>query len=150
MEKSNLSYSELVHYLDLTATDPLVRRLINLIHEGEGTIINELLEEGMDGIYNTFYHDGANLTPGEYIDTMRREISNLESDLECLRDDFDDVTEERDKLKTRTVADLLASMEEQVKRAHAETMNVQQIARKIEQENLELKDKINVWTIMER
>jgi hypothetical protein len=146
----NYTYRELVHHLDLHTTDPLVRRLIDYIVEGEDSVMSGLIEAGMDPMSYEFSDSYEYYTPGDYIEHLRKNCQSVEDDLWVAQRELEDVVEERDRLKTRSVADLMASMEEQVKRAQAETVNAQRIARKVEQENDELKEKINVWTILEK
>jgi hypothetical protein len=145
-----LTYSELVHYLDLTTTDPQVRRLIDFIIAGENTVLEQLIEEGMDPITQTFYYDHDNLDPGAYIHHLKRDCAHFEEEMDIAQRELEEMTAERNRLSTRSVAELLANMEETVKRSRADVEHAIRIQRKTEQENEELKDKINVWTIMER
>ena len=145
----NLTYKELVHYLDLTTTDPMVRRLIDMIIGGENTLLEHLIEEGMDPVNQTFYLDHEELDPGTYIHHLKRNCEYFEEEMIIAQNERDEEQEMRKRLETRSVADLLASMEEIVKRSKAEVDNANRIQRKTEQENDELKEKINVWTILE-
>jgi hypothetical protein len=145
----NYTYQELVHYLDISTTDPMVRRLIDMIIGGENTVLEQLIEEGMDPVNQTFYHDHEELDPGTYIHHLKRDCTYFEEEMIIAQNERDEEQEKRKRLETRSVADLLASMEELVKRAKSETDNANRITRKVAQENDELKEKINVWTIME-
>lgn len=146
----NLTYRELVHHLDLYSTDPLVRRLIDYIVGGEDTVMSSLIDAGMDPMSYEFSDSYEYYSPGQYIEHLRKLCDDVEQDLRIAQDDLSDMTDERDRYKNRSVADLMASMSEEVRRAHTDRDNANRVARKYEQENDELKEKINVWTIMER
>lgn len=111
--------------------------------------MTSLIDAGMDPTAYEFSDGYEYFTPGDYIEYLRKQCQSAEDELYLAQADLADAIDERDRLKTRSVAELMASMEEIVKRAQAETVNAQHITRKVEQENLELKDKINVWKIME-
>lgn len=150
MQNSNLNINELIHHLDITTTDPIVRRLIDLLLTREATLADELIDAGMDPTSYTFYYDGSSeYSPGEFITELRKNVDYLEQDLQCAQEDLACATAERDRLSTRSVASLLASMEEIVKRTKADSDNVNRQIIKVEQENHQLKDKINVWKVME-
>lgn len=150
MKNLNYSYQELVNYLDMNTTDPMVRRLIDYILAGQDSVMSGLINAGMDPASYEFSDSYEYFSPGEYIEKLRRDCDSLEQDLRIAQDDLANMTDERDRLRTRSVAELLEDMEEQVKRAHAERDNANRISRKTNQENEELKEKINVWTIMEK
>jgi hypothetical protein len=150
VKNPNYTYRELVHYLDITTTDPLVRKLIDMIIGGENTVLEQLIEEGMDPVTQTFYFDHEELDPGTYIHHLKRDCAHFEEEMEIAQNELEDMTRDRDRLSTRSVANLLADMEELVKRAKSETDNANRISRKVTQENDELKEKINVWSILER
>lgn len=149
MKNPNYTYQELVHHLDLYSTDPLVRRLIDFIVEGKNDVLSGLIDAGMDPVSREFNIDDVYLTPGEYIEHLHKARQSAEDELYLAQAELADTIDERDQLKTRSVAELMASMEELVKRANADAAEARRIAQKTEQENEELKDKINVWKIME-
>jgi len=128
----------------------MVRRLVDMLYIGENSVLEELIEEGMDPINQTFYYDHEELDPGTYIHHLKRDSAYYQEEMEIAQRDLEEMTAERDRLSTRSVAALLTSMEELVKRAKSETDNANRISRKVAQENDELKEKINVWTILEK
>jgi hypothetical protein len=73
-----LTFDELVKYLDLTATDPVVRKLIGMLLSNGSNIIQELINEGM-GLDGYFSEDYESHTPAEYIKHLRSEIEDYES-----------------------------------------------------------------------
>lgn len=149
MKNPNYTYRELVHHLDLYTTDPLVRRLIDMLVAGENSIVTNLVEEGMDPVNYTFTYDSQDMDVGEYIRQLKRDCQLYEDEMWLAQRELEDEQGRRRQLETRSVAELLASMEELVKRANSERDNANRIIRKVEQENDELKEKINVWKVIE-
>jgi len=149
VQNLNYSYRELVHYLDMHTTDPLVRRLINFILDGEDLVMTGLIDAGMDPLTFEFTDSYEYYSPGDYIEKLRRDCDSMEQDLHIAQDEYETVVRERDRLSTRSVANLLMDMEELVKRSNAERDQANRVVRKVEQENDELKEKINVWKVIE-
>lgn len=147
---TNLTYKELVHYLDFTSTDPLVRRLLEYINSQDESIVEGLVQAGMDPIAYTFDYDGFYHSPGEFISKLRNDTDYAEREAGEWEEKYYQAKDERDRLRARSVSDLLSEMNEQVKRAQADRNNSDRIAEKYKQENQELQNKINVWNILER
>jgi hypothetical protein len=150
MKNLKLSYKELVQYLDFTSTDPMVRQLVAYINDREESIIEGLVEAGMDPIDCRFDYDGFYHSPGDFISKLRNDTEYAEREAAEWEEKYYRVKDERDQLRARSVAELLSEMSEQVKRAHADRNNSDRIAEKYKQENQELQEKINVWTILEK
>ena len=146
---SCLTFKELVHYLDMTTTDPMIRRLLDFVLEGEENIVHGLLDAGMDPHDFRFHDDGMWHTPGDYVMHLRNELDFHEREASEWRYKYEDMKDERDGLRARSVADLLSEMNTQLRRSEVERENIARAARAVELENKELKDKINVWTILE-
>ncbi len=149
MKNLNYSYQELVHYLDLTTTDPMVRKLLEYINDKEENIIEGLVEVGMDPISCYFDYDGFYHSPGSMIEQLRNDVDYHEREAAEWQEKYHNMKEERNRLRARTVADLLSEMQEQVQRAEADRNNSDRIAKKYEEENRELQEKINVWKVLE-
>ncbi len=147
---TNLTYKELVHYLDFNSTDPMVRRLLEYINNQEENIIEGLVQAGMDPINCRFDRNGYYHSPGEMIEKLCNDIDYAEREAAEWEEKYYNIKDERDRLRVRSVADLLNEMNEQVKRAQADRNNSDRIAEKYKQENQELQEKINVWTILEK
>ncbi len=147
---TNLTFKELIHYLDFNSTDPMVRRLLTYINDQEESIIEGLVQAGMDPINCRFDYDGSYHSPGEFISKLRNDTDYAEREAAEWEEKYYNIKDERDRLRARSVAELLNEMNEQVKRAHADRNNSDRIAEKYKQENEELQNKINVWTILER
>lgn len=148
MEINHLTFSELIHYLDLYSTDPVVRRLVSILRND--TLREDLEAVGMDPSDNSFYDDYSYCGPREYIEHLRNEVDYYKKESQEWEDKCEEAQIERDRLSARSVASLLSSMEEQVRRAQAECHHADRIVDQVTQKNRELEEKINVWSILER
>ena len=146
---SKLTFKELVHYLDLYSTDPQIRRLIEFIKSGEENVIHGLIEEGMDHENYLFRDNGDWYTPGEYIAHLKNNIDFYEREAREWQDKYEDMKDERDNLRVRSVADLLTEMQSQVRNAEQDRDAAKRKVESIRQQNKELQEKIDVWTILE-
>jgi hypothetical protein len=90
MNYNSLSDKELLNYLDLYNDDPLVRRLLKILEEG--SIVQELVDAGMDPTNRTFEHDWQHLSPGDYIEQLRR-------DMEYHIEERDEIEQEKEHLE---------------------------------------------------
>ena len=147
---NNLTYKELIDYLDRYCTDAKVRRLLEYINDKEENIIEGLIDIGMDPIDGRIEGDCGYYLPGPYISELRNDVDFHQREAQEWEEKYHDMKDERDRLKARSVADLLADMQEKIRRAEATATNAERVAERIRERNAELEEKINVWTIMER
>ena len=148
MNYKSMTDMELIHYLDLYATDPLVRRLANMLHNTRGGLISDLEAAGMDPDTWQFETDWQSMYPGDYIQQLRRDIDELESDLDCAKRDLEDAQEERDRLKNRSIGDFLKEVEQERINNRDEVYRVRKEAQAIAEQNVKLKDQIDMWARM--
>lgn len=127
----------------------MVRRLLEYIDDKEENIIEGLVEAGMDPINCTFDYDGYYHTPGQLIDKLRNDVDYAERDAQEWEEKYYRIKDERDQLKTRTVAKLLHEMNQLVTQSKEEAYAASRSMEKYKQENEELQNKINVWKILE-
>lgn len=146
----NLTYNELLDYLDRYNTDPMVRKLLEYIRDQEENIIEGLIDIGMDPKDGRIEGDDGYYLPGPYIEQLRNDVDYHMRESHAWEDKYTDMREERDRLKARSVADLLSNMEELVKRAEAQAKEADRITTVYKARNRELEDKINVWQILEK
>ncbi len=90
MNYNSLSDKELLNYLDLYSDDPVVRRLLKILEEG--SIMQELVDAGMNPNDKTFEHEWQHLSPGDYIVQLRR-------DMEYYIDERDELEQEKEQLE---------------------------------------------------
>ena len=147
---TNLTYNELRDHLDRYSTDPLVHRLLEMINDKEENIIEGLIEVGMDPIDCRIEGDHGWSYPGPYIQELRNDADFYRREMHEWEDKYTDMKAERDRLKSRSVADLLSNMQELIKRAEAQAQDADRIATQLKARNRDLEEKINVWTIMEK
>lgn len=148
---NTLSDTELIRYLDLHSTDPVILRLVNILSDTQGGLISDLVAFGMDPQTWTFRADGYNeYYPGQYVNHLETEVDYYKKEADDWQFRYDESRDECKRLSARSVAQLMSEMKELVERSKAEAANETRIANKIRTENEELKDKINVWQILER
>lgn len=147
---SNLTYNELIDHLDRYNTDPMVRRLLEYINDKEENIIEGLIEVGMDPVDGRIQGDDGWHLPGPYIRELRHDVDYYQSESNDWQEKYQDMKEERDRLRARSVADLMAEMREQVKRAEAARDEASRRAQIYQAENAELAEKITVWQVLEK
>jgi hypothetical protein len=142
---------ELLHYLDLYATDPVIRRLAGRFSNTESGIIAELERAGMNSDFWTFDTDyGDDMSPGDYIKHLHNTIDELESERRGLQRDLDDVTEAYDRLKTRTVIELIDDVHQHLHAANVDQRRAEDQLQRVSEENAKLKDQLNMWARMNR
>lgn len=78
---NHLTFEELINYLDLTTTDPSVRRLIDMLCNDNTNLIKELMDEGMSRDF-IFEEDYESYSPGEYIRHLRNEVDYYSSEID--------------------------------------------------------------------
>ena len=147
---TNLTYQELIRHLDMYSTDPIVRKLIEYIGEKEETIIESLVEAGMDPVDCRFQTDMGYCYPGEYITELRKNLDFYQEEASTWEYKYEDMKDERDRLQARSVANLLHEMNLQIKRAQDQAHDADRTATQLKQRNKDLEEKINVWQILER
>lgn len=148
MNYDSMTSKELINYLDLHNTDPLVRRLITLLRDE--SLMEELEDAGMDPVTKTFEDGWETYTPSEYIYHLRSDVDYYKQDAETWEAQHEQAKQECEKLKARSVAELLHEMEREVRNHYA---TVQQNYRDINQlikEKEELTHKLDMWAILNR
>ena len=146
---SNLTYNELIDYLDRYNTDPMVRRLLEYIADKEETIIEGLVDVGMGEDGRIEGDDGWYL-PGPYIQKLRQDASYFEDEARSWGEKYEDMKDERNRLKARSVAELMTEMEERIRRAEVTAREADRVATQLQKKNADLEEKINVWSILEK
>jgi hypothetical protein len=145
----NLTYNELRDHLDRYSTDPLVRKLLEYIDDKEENIIEGLIDIGMDPTNFRIEGDCGWFLPGPYISELRNDVDFFQRESQEWEEKYEDMKAERDRLKARSVADLLADMQEKIRRAEAEAREADRILTQYKARNKDLEEKINVWTVLE-
>lgn len=145
----NLTYNELRDHLDRYSTDPMVRKLLEYIDDKEENIIEGLIDVGMDPLNGRIEGDNGWFLPGPYISELRNDVDFFQRESQGWEEKYEDMKAERDRLKARSVADLLADMQEKIRRAEAEAREADRILTQYRARNKDLEEKINVWKVLE-
>lgn len=145
MNYNTMTDMELIHYLDLYATDPLVRRLANMLHNTRGGLISDLEAAGMNPDTWMFETEWQNMYPGDYIQQLRRDIEELESDLNHTKYKLEESESERNELKTRTIMDFVQEVWQEKRTARFTVEQAQAETKKVHEENVKLKEQIDMW-----
>jgi hypothetical protein len=140
---------ELLHYLDLYSDDPLIRRLVNFLSNTRGGLITDLEAAGMDPHTWQFETEWQSMYPGDYIRQLRQDISELEQDLSVTKSDLEDVTEERNRLETRSIMDLIAEVQKERIVNREERYRAEKHAIAVKEENDLLREQLGMWKILE-
>jgi hypothetical protein len=127
----------------------MVHKLLEYINDKEENIIEGLIDIGMDPINGRIEGDNGWSLPGPYISELRNDVDYYQRESQEWEEKYEDMKEERNRLKARSVADLLADMNEKIKRAEAEAREVDRIATQLKARNKDLEEKINVWKVLE-
>ena len=143
MDYNAMTCREMIHYLDLNSTDPVVRKLVQYF-AGAG-LITELEEAGMDPATQTFTEDNDIMDPGEYIESLRRRLRYAEDDLSDLQFKYEQVVEERDELKTRSIMDFVEEVWQEKRTAGYKVAEALKEAEQQRQENARLREQIDMW-----
>jgi len=145
MNYNSMTDLELLHYLDLYSEDPIVRRLVDLLSNTRGAIISDLESAGMDPQTWTFDTDWHKMYPGEYIEQLRRDRDEAESDLEHTKYKLEEAETELDEMKTRTIMDFVQEVWQEKKTATFKVQEALKEAKAQKEENDRLREKIDMW-----
>jgi hypothetical protein len=148
MNYNAMSDFELLHYLDLHATDPVIRRLVNFLSNTRGGLISDLEAAGMDPHTWQFETEWQHMYPGDYIQQLRRDLEELEADLEHTKYQLEEVQEERDELQTRTIMDFVQEVHEEKLKASLKVTESMKEINRVKEQNAKLKEQLDMWARM--
>jgi hypothetical protein len=148
MNLDMLSPQELIHYLDLYSTDPVVRKLVKMLEADN--IIADLVDIGMDPLTQTFDSDWDRDSPAEYIERLRSELEYAQEEQRIAEEDREYAQSETERYKNRSVAELLSDALREIDAAKSQASMAQREAEKLRNHNEDLTAKLNTWSIMTR
>lgn len=149
MKNPNYNYDELVNYLDRTTTDPMVRRLIDMILNDEELIMEQLINVGMDSRDKTFEYAGDYYHVEGYINQLKSDVEYYQDEARDWENRCEDAEVKIKSLSARSVTSLLREMEQLVVQSKEETYRVTKEVERVRAQNKELDDKINMWKVLE-
>jgi len=148
MNYNSMTDLELLNYLDIYSDDPLIRRIISVISRTRGALLDDLEHAGMDPDTWMFRTDWQSMYPGEYIEQLRRDLDEAESDLSRTKYKLEDLEEKYNELKTRTIMDFVQEVWQEKKTATFKVQEALKEAQAQKEENDRLKEKIDMWARM--
>jgi hypothetical protein len=148
MKLNHLSDLELLHYLELCSTDPVVQRLVTILSTTRAGLVNDLVDAGMDPDTWIFEDDGDKYTPGDYIVHLRSLAQHERDDRHTAEDEQDLLQREVDRLSARNIVDFLHEAKELISNADRRAASAIRSAHELDCQNKELREKLDVWTIM--
>jgi hypothetical protein len=148
MKLNHLSDLELLHYLDLYSTDPVVQRLANILSTTRAGLVNDLVDAGMDPDSWIIEADGNRYTPGDYIVHLRSLVQHERDDRHTAEDEQELLQREVDRLGARTIVDFLHEAKDLVDDANRNAARAVRAAHELDCQNKELREKLDMWTIM--
>jgi hypothetical protein len=150
MNYNAMSDHELMHYLDLHSTDPVVRRLIGVLARTRGALINDLEAVGMDSQSWTFGEGWNKFSPGQYIEELRNDVERAEDELRLAQDELSGMLDECERLKTRTIMQFIEEVHSEKRISKANADEAYKEAARVRQENAKLREQIDMWGAMNR
>jgi hypothetical protein len=150
MNYNAMSDHELMHYLDLYSTDPLVRRLIGVLARTRGALIDDLVDAGMDAQDWTFGEGWNKFSPGQYIEELRNDVERAEDELRLAQDELSGMLDECERLKTRTIMQFIEEVQSEKRISKANADEAYKEAARVRQENAKLREQIDMWGAMNR
>ena len=136
---NHLTDTELIDYTIKFSNDPDKIRLATVMERVTGAIIDDLVDAGMNETWCTFTSEyGGDYHPGRYITHLEDEIRIRDEEMQQLRDELEE-------LKARTVLDLLVELKQDIKTAEWMAKEAREERYKAERERDVAKDKLSMW-----
>jgi len=134
-----LSDKELISYTIKFSDDPVKVRLATAIERVEGSIIDDLVDAGMDETFCTFRSEwGGEYHPGQYIKLLEDEISHRDFQIKQLHDELEEQ-------KSRTIADLIAELTVEIRTQQYIANEAKDETRKAYKEAELAKEQLKMW-----
>ena len=146
MKYESMTVRELIHYLDLYSTDPVVRLLLDKINNED--LVSQLVDVGMDPVTNTFDDDRMTFYPGEYIKHLRKSRDYSSEEYDELKYRFDDLEESYNELKTRSIMDFVQEVRQEQQASADLVKEAMGTVNAYKKENERLKEQIDMWARM--
>jgi hypothetical protein len=139
MNLIQLTDKELINYVIKFDNDPVRVRLATANERISGDIWDDLIDCGMDETYCTFESEwGSSMHTGQYIRHLREEIDIRDDELRQLR-------AELEEQKARTIADLIAELNQEITTQKYLAEEARKAKYKAEAESQDAKEKLKMW-----
>ena len=134
-----LSDKELISYTIKFSDDPVKVRLATAVERVEGSIIDDLVDAGMDETFCTFRSEwGGEYHPGQYIRLLEDEVSDRDFQIKQLQDELEEQ-------KARTIAELIAELTTEIRTQQYLVKEAKDETRKAYKEAEDAKEKLKMW-----
>ena len=134
-----LTDKELIDYTIKFSDDAEKIRLATVMERVTGAIIDDLIDAGMNETWCTFRSEwGGEFHPGQYIKLLEDEISQRGIQIRQLHDELEEQ-------KARTIADLIAELNQQITTEKHLAQQAKDETRKAYKEAEVAKDKLSMW-----
>ncbi len=145
MNLNHLSDNELIDYIIKHDDDPIRVRLATHMQRVQGSIIDGLVDVGMDDTWCTFRSEvnGANYHPGQY-------VNHLENEVEYLNDKLSDANKEIKELQARTIMDFIGELKQEIKTIEWCRDEAYRYRDKAQENEKIMKSKLNMWAELNR
>ena len=137
--------NELIDYTIKFDNDPVRVRLATYMDRYPGAILDDLERAGMDEVHCTFRDkDTCNdYLPGQY-------ISHLENEIEYLHEQLKEAHDEIEELKPMSVSELIATLRQEILAEKYSKERAEQKRWEAEKDREEMKNKLDMWAILNR
>jgi hypothetical protein len=137
--------TELIDYTIKFDNDPVRIRLATYMDRHPGAILDDLERAGMDPIYCNFRDkDTCNdYLPGQY-------ISHLENEIDYLQEQLDQALTEIEEMKTMKVSELIGQLRQEIVTEKHMRERAQRDRYEAHKERDEMKNKLDMWAILNR
>ncbi len=150
MNYSAMNDHEVLHYLDIHSDDPLIRRLVNSLTRTRGALVDDLVDAGMDAQHWTFGDGWDKSSPGQYIQELQHRLDQAESDLRLAQRELEDMQDECDRLRARTIMDFIEEVQQEKANSASRANEAWKEAARVREENAKLREQIDMWGSLNR
>lgn len=150
MYLGQLSDKELLSHLDLTSNDPVIRRLIDIVRNAHGGLIDDLIDEGMDQDDYTFqdgYRGDYHYAP-LFIRHLRDDRDHWKQEHQILQDEAFDLRKSLKEREALTVSELIGELQNKVINAQQMQRMATRDLEKANDAREEMRKKLDMWDTM--
>lgn len=137
--------NELIDYTIKFDNDPVRVRLATYMDRHPGAILDDLERAGMDETFCTFK---SKITYTEYLPGQY--ISHLEDEVSYLQEQLDQALTEIEEMKTMKVSELIGQLRQEVVTEKHMRERAERSRYEAHQEREQMKNKLDMWAILNR
>lgn len=137
--------NELIDYTIKFDTDPVRVRLATYMERHPGAILDDLERAGMDETWCTFRDDDTcnDYLPGQYITHLKEEVRYLKEQLH-------EALDEIESMKPMNVSELIAQLRQEILVEKYSKERAEHKRWEAEKEREDMKNKLDMWAILNR